>query len=276
MSDMRELITSLIAEGHSKPELASLIADRCALNGHDTQAAHALLEGLWQEKLSALPAQLRELIDGGVTLKKTNTNPPDYEFTWWGHPGTVTVPLSRVFSRKSVHLAMWGRWDASPLLKISQKAWPDLVEQWPRSGFSGVVDAGGADFAGQILRGLEAYFQQRGKAETLSDAQAGGYVRKVDAGIDVYAFLVRPGLLGYLKKWTGKEVTPSNLRIALNDYGLRTSSDARAVRFPGGVQDHTFWVIPARVIDGRGDIEPGQRELDLGGEGAGDGELPDL
>lgn len=264
MSDLKVFIDELIAEGHSKRTLANILADRCKQNGTDPAQAHQLLLELWEEKARGLSPELQSLLEAGVSMAKTDTWPPDYDFRWEEHQGSIRVPLGKVKSRAYTHTMMWGRWDESPLDGISQKEWPKIMEEWRRSGFSGTIDTGGTDFNGQLIQGLKRFFDQQGEGTEYSDIQSGSYLKAKNKGTDCYIFLPTSRMLHFLKSATGKEVTPDKLEFALRQVGLRVGYKEVNPQRIGkqGTLHRGLWVIPVERLDayGAGVVEPEKQE----------------
>ena len=194
--------------------------------------------------------KLNALIECGLSMAKTDSTPPQYQFTLKGHPKVIRVSLKELHSKDMVDMAMFGAWDFHCLVDIKPKEWREIIDEWMQSGTVDIIDTGGADLSSRIIKALESILDQRGEGDELSDLLTGAYVRRVNGGEDCFCFFAEP-LVRMLPRWLGHPVKAESVEFALRRVGLRTGRQVKPIRVGKGNPGWQGrpWVVPVKRLE---------------------------
>jgi hypothetical protein len=208
---------------------------------------------------------MSEILDAlkkvGLSMSKTDGEPPEYEFGLEGYSKMIRVPLGMVHHRAKVNLTMWGAWDIGPLRHISDKEWSDVVDEWIGSGTVSIIETGGTDLPSRIIMAVKQWLDARGEGTEYSDLQSGCYVRRVNGGEECLCFLPDP-LFKNASRWLGHPVKAQDIEFALRKVGLRTGREVNPIRVGNPGCQFRPWVIPVERLNGV-EFEPEDKQAQL-------------
>jgi hypothetical protein len=214
--------------------------------------------------------KLKALIESGLSMAKTDTEPPEYRFSLEGKEKIVRVPLSMVKNRKKVNLLTWGAWDFNALDGVTDKEWPVILDEWVQNGTVRIIDTGGVDLSSRIITAVKGWLDARGEGSEFSDMLSGCYVLRVNKGEQCYCFLPEP-VLRILRDRLGHPVKAQDVEFALRRVGLRSGRDVNPIRVGKNTWQGRPWVVPVEALDRfvQPIVEETQRELETS-----DNEIP--
>lgn len=253
VAEVKKKIEDLRRKGVSREDTIMVVSG-IPINGESVEAFE-FIDVVYQpappterELVKPVSEKLQALTDCGLSMGKTNAEPPQYEFGLKGQPKVIRVTLRELHSKDMVDMAMFGAWDFHPLADITPKDWRAIIEEWMASGAVEVIDTGKTDLPSRIILAAKRFLEQRGEGTAYSDIESGSFVRRVNGGEDCYCFLPER-LLSVIGKWLGRPVKAQDVEFALRKVGLRTGRDANPIRV--GNPGHQFrpWVVPVATLD---------------------------
>lgn len=193
---------------------------------------------------------LKALMSSGLSMEKTDSEPPEYRFSLKGQPKVVRVSLAMVRDKDKVDLIMWGAWDFHPLGDLTKQQWREIVDDWMASGTVPIIDTGGIDLPSRIIVAVKKWFNQTDEGKAYSDMETGSYQKRINKGIECYVFLKEP-VTKAVPRLLGHPVKSQDIEFALRRVGLMTGRDVHGIRFgnPSKQERKGFWAVPVERLD---------------------------